>query len=604
MCGFIGFISDINNKQIDNISLKFNIYFDKLKKRGPDYSEVKKIKFKSKIIQVGFVRLSIQDLNKKSNKIFYDDDNLILFNGEIYNFIELRQKYLQNQNFSTNTDTEVLFKLFRKKGTNIVNELEGIFSFVYINLKTEKIFMVRDFTGTKPLYYLSDNKNLFFSSEAWFLYSISSKELDKKSVNFFLNFGFTEEEKTLIKNVNKVKPRYIYDFNLSNNSLNKKLYFDLSKSKSFTKPNPEDSKKLLDDTVKKNLITDTKIGTFLSGGVDSTTISLVAKKYNENIEAFTTCFLPKDKFKKFNVDFEFSNKVSKDYNFKLHVHYVNNDKDLLNDFIKVTNYLDEPVSNLNFLNTYWQTKLAKENNIKVVLTGDGADELFCGYERYKSAYLAKKLSFLSFFSKKIDNINNLKNNEVPLYYYSIFKNNEHKDIFKNLDYLEDNLSDEIYDNFSSDYKIDYINYFDTRYWLTNESNYKLDKCSMINSVEARVPFQDKNLIDRYFFLSNDLKFNILNRKFLLKEMNILPKYVISRQKTGWFSPEKFFLETNLNKIVKEFFDEKEIKQQNIFNFDQTLKFFSKFPLENWKVKRQTLTIILFQIWYNNILKLD
>ena len=116
MCGFIGFISDSNNKQIDSILQKFNIYFGKLKERGPDYSEVKKIKFKSKIIQVGFVRLSIQDLNKNSNKIFYNNDNLLLFNGEIYNHVELREKYLQNYNFSTNTDTEVLFKLFEKKG--------------------------------------------------------------------------------------------------------------------------------------------------------------------------------------------------------------------------------------------------------------------------------------------------------------------------------------------------------------------------------------------------------------------------------------------------------------------------------------------------------
>ena len=214
MCGFIGFISDINNNQIESINKKFNIYFNRLKERGPDYSEIKKIRFKSKIIQVGFARLSIQDLNKDSNKIFYDNDNLILFNGEIYNHNELKKKYLADHNFSTNTDTEVLFKLFQKKGEGILNELEGIFSFVYIDLKTEKIFMARDFTGTKPLYFSQQNNNLFFSSEAWFLYSLSNKELDKISVNFFLNFGFTEEEKTLIKNVNKIKPRYIYTFNL------------------------------------------------------------------------------------------------------------------------------------------------------------------------------------------------------------------------------------------------------------------------------------------------------------------------------------------------------------------------------------------------------
>ena len=452
MCGFIGFISDINNNQIESINKKFNIYFNRLKERGPDYSEIKKIRFKSKIIQVGFARLSIQDLNKDSNKIFYDNDNLILFNGEIYNHNELRKKYLADHNFSTNTDTEVLFKLFQKKGEGILNELEGIFSFVYIDLKTEKIFMARDFTGTKPLYFSQQNNNLFFSSEAWFLYSLSNKELDKISVNFFLNFGFTEEEKTLIKNVNKIKPRYIYTFNLYNSNLDKKLYFNLSKSKSIKIPDNKVSKELLENTVKKNLITDTKIGTFLSGGIDSTTVSLIAKKYNENIEAITTCFLPKDKFKKFNVDFEFSEQISKDYNFKLHVHYVNNEKDLYEDFIKVTNYLDEPVSNLNFLNTYWQTKLAKENNIKVVLTGDGADEIFCGYDRYKSAYFAKKLSLLSFLSKRIDKINKLKYNEIPLYYYSIFKNGEHKEIFKNINEIDDNLSDEIYDNFFSAYK--------------------------------------------------------------------------------------------------------------------------------------------------------
>ena len=604
MCGFIGFITDINNKQLDEISEKFNIYFNKLKERGPDYSIVKKIKFKSKLIQVGFSRLAIQDLNESSNRIFYNDENLILFNGEIYNHISLKEKYLGDEIISTKTDTEILHKLFQKKGTDIINELEGIFSIVFIDLKTEKVFMARDYTGTKPLYFSNKNNDLFFSSEAWFLYSLSDKELDHQSVNFFLNFGFTDEEKTLIKNVYKVKPRYIYNFNLSNNDLEKNKYFDLSKSKFNSIQNFKINRELLENTIKKNLITDTKIGTFLSGGVDSTTISLIAKKYNENIEAITTCFLPEDKFKKFNIDFQFSKQISKDYNLKLHTHYISNEKELYDDFLKITDYLDEPVSNLNFLNTYWQTKIAKENNIKVVLTGDGADELFCGYDRYKSVFLADKLSFFSFLSKKVKKLNNLENREIPLFYYSIFKNKEHKKIFKNIEHLEDNLADEIYENMVSDKKIDYINFFDTKYWLTNESNYKLDKCSMINSVEARVPFQDINLIKNFFFIPNNLKFSIQNRKFLLKEMNFLPKYVINRPKTGWFSPEKIFLETNLNNIISDFFDETKIKSQNTIDYSEIISFFKRFPKENWKIKRQTLTIILFQIWYDKVLRLD
>ena len=203
MCGFIGFITDINNKQIEAISKKFNTYFDQLKERGPDYSEIKKIKYKSKFIQVGFVRLAIQDLGSSSNKIFYDENSILLFNGEIYNHKELKKKYLKNYQFSTNTDTEVLYKLFQTKGNAILNELRGIFSIVYIDLKNEKTHLIRDFTGTKPLYYTNNSKNLFFSSEAWFLYSLSNKELDINSLNYFLNFGFTQENKTLIKNVNK-----------------------------------------------------------------------------------------------------------------------------------------------------------------------------------------------------------------------------------------------------------------------------------------------------------------------------------------------------------------------------------------------------------------
>ena len=604
MCGFIGFITDINNKQIEAISKKFNTYFDQLKERGPDYSEIKKIKYKSKFIQVGFVRLAIQDLGNSSNKIFYDDNSILLFNGEIYNYRELKKKYLQSYQFSTNTDTEVLYKLFQIKGNAIINELRGIFSIVYIDLKNEKTHLIRDFTGTKPLYYTNNSKDLFFSSEAWFLYSISNKELDINSLNYFLNFGFTQENKTLIKNVNKIKPRYIYEFNINNNNLFKKNYYNLSTPKNSNLPNINSNKELLEETVQKNLITDTKIGTFLSGGVDSTTISLIAKKYNENIEAITTCFLPEKKFKKFNVDFDFSKQISKDYNFKLNVHYVENEADLYKDFIKVTSYLDEPISNLNFLNTFWQTKLAKENGIKVVLTGDGADELFCGYDRYKSAYLAPKLKFLNFFSKKINRINQLKSHEIPLYYYSIFKNNEHKKIFNLQDLNKnDDFPSDIYDDFSSTDKIDYINYFDTRYWLTNESNYKLDKCSMINSVEARVPFQDINLINRFFFISNKLKFKLHNRKYILKNMNILPKYILKRPKTGWFSPEKIFLETHLTNIIKDYFSEDKIRSQNLFNIEEIFNFFKRFPIENYKIKRHTLTIILFQIWYDRILNL-
>ena len=286
----------------------------------------------------------------------------------------------------------------------------------------------------------------------------------------------------------------------------------------------------LEDVVKNNLITDTKIGTFLSGGLDSSTVTAIARKYNNKIEGFTTVFAPEKKYEKFNQDYKYAKKLSDDLNIKLNVNFIDNISSTLDDFYKVTNYLDEPVSNLNFLNIFWQSKHARSLGFKVILTGDGSDELFCGYDRYYKIFLANFFKFLNKYNKKIFKYNSINKEKIPLFFYSIF-NNVNLDILLNKsklidDFGENNLLSDV--NFESN--VDYINYFDFTYWLTNESNYKLDKCTMINSVEARVPFQDISLIKKLFFLKNSKKFSYLNRKFLLKKNNFVPKYIQNRKK--------------------------------------------------------------------------
>ena len=175
MCGFIGFISDINDKQNSLYFEKFEYYLNELNNRGPDYTEIKKIRYDNKIINVGFKRLAIQDLSEESNKIFCTKDYMLLFNGEIYNKKYLKQKYLSNIKLETSSDTEVLFNLLIHIGNKIILEIQGIFSIVFINLKKGNIELIRDFTGTKPLYYSLSENRVLFSSEAWFLYSLSKK---------------------------------------------------------------------------------------------------------------------------------------------------------------------------------------------------------------------------------------------------------------------------------------------------------------------------------------------------------------------------------------------------------------------------------------------
>ena len=603
MCGFIGFVSDKNNNENDDYYTKFSIYLQKLKNRGPDFLEEKKIYYKDKIIHIGFTRLAIQDLTPESNKIFCDEDFIILFNGEIYNFQEIKNEYLKNEEFETKSDTEVLFKMFKSYGTNIVSKLRGIFSIVFIDLKKGLISCIRDFTGTKPLYYSKIKNNFFFSSEAWFLYSVSNKEIDRESLNYFFNFGFPREDKTLIKNVNKVKPRNLLKIHLNQSSINEECYFNLEQNKTDKLPDQNDIDNLVSNSIKSNLISDAKVGTFLSGGVDSTITTLIAKQNNNNVEAFTTFFLPEKKYEKFNVDYKFANKISKDFNIKLNTHYVENENDLLKDFYKVADYMEEPISNLNFLNTYWQSKLAYNNGFKVVLTGDGSDELFCGYDRYHKISLANKLKKFSFLNNKLKKYNNLRSNEIPLFFYSNFKNFEKLNIFKIKFSQKDLINNDYYENTSFEDSVDYINYFDTRYWLTNESNYKLDKCTMINSVEARVPFQDIKLFQKLFFIKNKMKIKFFNRKFLLKKSDLLPNYIKKRRKMGWFSPERIFLDLNLEKIIKKFFKEEDIKKQNIFEYSELISFLNSYHQKGFIIKKEIITILLFQIWYNKILSL-
>ena len=604
MCGFIGYISnksDLKNQDYEN---KFNKYLIKLKNRGPDYTEKKKIFAFEKILNFGFSRLAIQDLSEKSNKIFSNNNKILLFNGEIYNFLELKRKYFYDHKFETNTDTELLFKLFDKFGPEKISECKGIFSIIFFDVNNSEIYLLRDPTGTKPLYYIKNNNFFAFSSEAWFLYSLSEKKININSLNFFLNFGFTSEGETLIKNVKKILPRNICKYNYFTGNFEINEYFKIAKSKHSILPDQNNLNLKIKNSVESNLISDAKVGTFLSGGVDSSTVTLLSKKYNNDIESFTTFYEPKKKYEKFNIDYEFAKRLSDENNIKLNTHVVENEKVLLDDFIKVTDYLDEPVSNLNFLHTYWQSKQAKERGIKVILTGDGADELFCGYERYYKIFLANKLKFFGNLFPKIKNYNNLNTNEIPLRFYSIFKENNTSEILKSKISGTNLLNLNYFDDVKFDNSVDFINFFDFKYWLTNESNYKLDKCSMINSVEARVPFQDIELIKSLFFIKNKLKFSFFNRKFLLKKNNFIPDFVKKRPKTGWFSPEKIFLDINLNSLRNIFFEESDINNQGIFNFTEVKKILDLYLDKGYLIKRQVLTLILFQIWYSKILKLD
>ena len=601
MCGIIGFISKKNLKT-NFYNEKFNFYHNKLFHRGPDFQEKININLKELELNLGFSRLAIQDISLEGNKIFRNENYIILFNGEIYNFRELKSQNLSNEKFETETDTEVLFKLFIKYKENFINFIEGIFSIAVIDIKKKEIHLFRDFTGVKPLYYLANEDGFFFSSEAWFLYSISNKQLNYQALSYYLEFGFSPIDQTLIENVCKVSPGEKISYNFSRSTVNKNYFFKLDyKEDNKKKINANEIQEDLTRAIKKNLISDTKIGIFLSGGVDSSLILLLAKNIGIEIEAFTSFFLPQNKFKKFNTDYYYAKRICDENNIKLNKVLIDeNDDNTRNELLNFVSNLDEPLPNLNILNSYLQAKSAREKGCKVILTGDGADEIFGGYKRYRFSYYANKFKFLSFINRKIGNFNSLKKKQIPSFFYQKISNSLKEKIFTSNMLL---YNKEFFFNYfvPEENSLKTINYFDLKYWLPEESNYKLDRSLMANSIEGRVPFQDITIVKKYFDIPLKEKINLFNEKIFLKNINILPDYIKKRKKIGWLSPESIFIRNYLKNFIKVTFDETTIKQQNIFNYHELMNIY-KAHLSGAYFKKEIILILFFQIWYNQALK--
>ena len=455
------------------------------------------------------------------------------------------------------------------------------------------------------MFYLKNKDGIFFSSDAWFLYSLTEKVLDPYACKFFFQFGFTPKETSLIQNVNKILPSSITNYNIKSKKLTNKKYFHINLNKKNINFNNLSLEKDLNQIIQKNLISDTKIGIFLSGGIDSTIIAILAKRYNKEIEAYSSYFTPREKFSKFNLDYGFAEKICSEFDIKLNkVEIDEKDINQKQTLIKAIKNLDEPISNLNFFNSFLQSERAKRDNCKVILTGDGADEVFGGYERYKKCYIAERLKLFEFIFPKVKRINKTNNSYVPNFFYNHINLKNNSNLFnQNFLYKMENCKELKFDYSEKDKKIEIINHFDISNWLVEESNSKLDKSSMLNSIEARVPFQDKNLIEKYYQINMDKKIDLLDLKKPFKRLNFIPKYIIKRNKQGWFSPESIYLRTYLKNFFNTTFEENKIKNQNIFNYGKIYNMFNKHNAGDY-YKKELITLLTFQIWYDEIINLN
>lgn len=475
---------------------------------------------------------------------------------------------------------------------NKINEIDGMFAIAWLNIKEKKMHLLRDRTGVKTLYYYHKNNNFYFCSEAWFLYSqLEIKKIDFDALNFYLRFGFNHSYKCIPKNIFKVQPGEIITYDMQSNNF--KITSFLKNENFFRKGDYNSLDKNLSNAVKLNLISDVKTGVFLSGGIDSSLITILSKKLKPEIETFTNKF-DHNLFYKHNHDLKFAKKLCKEFNIKLNLNLIEANQISRDNLMEALNFFDEPLANLNILNSFLQARLARKMGVKVILTGDGADEIFGGYQKYVNTKIAAKFKFFSPFSKKIRLYQNYNADSFPLLFFEKLNDEDIKKFFKpefSYEILKSKSHFLSYKNLSKNY---ISNIFDFKNWLTNDHNYKLDRTLMANSIEGRVPFQSNNIIDNYFYSDLNSKISFFKTKVKLRKNNILPSYINNRTKQGWHLPEKWFVQ---NILKESFFDL--VNQANFVKKSQVLDLYNKKKYPKTPIYK-IVTIYVLMFWNKKI----
>lgn len=602
MCGFVGFCSkDVKDK---NVIKEMN---NQIIHRGPDSDGY----YFDKDVNFGFRRLSIIDLHEGSQPILNESgDTAIIFNGEIYNYQELREDLVaKGYKFKTHTDTEVILHGYEEYGEEgILAKLRGMFAFTIWDSKKEKLFGARDHFGIKPYYYALLDGDLLFGSEvkSFLKYPKFKKEVNEKALKHYLVFQYNPLEETFFKGVKKLRPGHYYVY--ENGKMEIKTYYNLTldyKDMTFDEAVGKIEKEV-EESVKYHKISDVEVGSFLSGGVDSSYVVATA--------------LPD---KTFSVGFDnkgfnetmYAKELSDSLGIKNFAKLITPDE-FFEGINKVQYYSDEPHANLSSVPLYFLSKLASEQ-VKVVLSGEGADELFAGYNEYADALpqrIYRKLPF-SLRHKlylKYKDRKHFRGQTIILKYGQKVEdryigpaeimtdelaNSLVTSKYKNSETSRD-LTKKYYDEVKNMDDVSKRLYLDMKMWIVEDILLKADKMTMANSIELRVPLLDKKMweLARTIPVKHKVHNEITKYAFRRAAKNKLPEDWAKRRKLGfvvpfvvWIKEEKYY------KIVKEVFNKDFVSE--FFDKDKINKLLDDHFNGITNNGRKVYTIYTFLKWY-------
>lgn len=588
MCGITGYIS-LNNS-IPSHQLKKAT--DLLQHRGPDaegfyFSEDNKV-------GLGHRRLSILDLSSSADQPMFSSDGryVMVYNGEVYNYKELTYKLKdKGASLKTTSDTEVILELFAEQGVQCFKELNGMFALAIYDIQKHILTIARDHAGIKPLFIYFDEADFIFASELKAVQSVKQSQLsiNKKAIPYFLHLGFIPHPLTIYNNTEKFPAAHFLQIDVNSQSfstLNSSItsFWKLESKIEMNSINDKKTAKqkltgLLFDSVEKQLISDVPLGTFLSGGVDSSLVTAIASKVNtQKINSFSIA-IDDGRFNESKYALQVATHLQTQ-----HYEFSVKEKEVLELIDTLMPLYDEPFADSSALPTMMVSRLAKKY-VTVALSGDGGDELFMGYgmhlwaKRLSQKWVSPARSGLSAVSKIMNNkyrragnlfdYNNKKNIRSHIFSQEqyFFKENELRDIliYEKFDF------EKINSNTPTDRKLneeEQQSLWDFNYYLPDDLLVKVDRASMHYSLETRVPILDYRIMEFAFNLNSELKMKGKIMKYLLKEVlfDYVPKQIFERPKQGFSIPLNKWLKTDLNYLLEKYTSREIIEQHNLLNY--------------------------------------
>lgn len=606
MCGIGGFI---NTQYGEEDLLKM---INAQSHRGPDANN---FYFNSEA-KVGLIhnRLSILDLSQDANQPMFSHYKryIIVFNGEIYNFKDIASDL--GIRFNTSSDTEVILEAFAKWGVDFVNKLNGMFAIAIFDTQTQFLYLFRDRLGIKPLYYYFYENQLVFGSELKAITTvIGYQEIDQQAVSDYFHFGYIPKEESIYKNIYKLPAGHFASYNSKELKISE--YWSINKSissKTITNYNEAKTEltKLLFDSIEKRLISDVPIGTFLSGGTDSSLVSAIASKVStSNLNTFSIGF----KEAKYN-ESEHAKKIAS-YLKSNHHEFIVSENDVLDELDLILNDFDEPFADSSCFPTYIVSKMARKH-VTVCLSGDGGDELFMGYGAYN---WAERLSNPVFWNLRNSiaatlNLGNDRTKRAAMV-FNCPKEGKMSHIFSQEQYLfSKNEIKKLLPNHPSPFLEEKYqlqrtltakenqSVFDLKNYLKDDLLVKVDRMSMLNSLEVRVPLLDYRIVELALNVDESLKITKQGvQKYLLKDVlyNYVPKELLNHPKWGFSIPLQRWLKTDLKYLIDEYLNSELIADMNIFDADYIKKLKTNFFNGEDYLYNRIWQIIVFNKFYLN-----